>query len=93
MFFVSFGLSTDTHEWARFNCCHADAGVEDRRAGSVNDERIAIEFRDLREIFNHPTHAQESILQSCDVAGNAAAKAGQQRISLQFADHFRCVFV
>jgi hypothetical protein len=42
MFFVSFGLSTDTHEWARFNCCHADAGVEDRRAVLVNDERIAI---------------------------------------------------
>src|SRR5215813_1873134 len=52
-------------------------------------KRVAIEFRNLRKVIDHCTDAKQRIFQNRHIKSLATAKAVEQWISLERANHFR----
>ena len=72
----------NANQWSRLGSSDAYASIQYGCAGFVHHKGIAIEFRDLWQIFNHRTHAQQSFFQSCNISSNTAAKPGESQIDM-----------
>jgi len=63
-------------------------------AGRINYDNEPADFlgSNLREVLDHRTQAQQSILQRRNITNRRAAKSCKQRICFQLTDHFRSIF-